>query len=58
MLKKEGKLYTFEQIQACLGKVRNEPDIIVQINALLDEINEEIHMTGTMTNPMSVDLRL
>ena len=41
MLKKEGKLYTFEQVQARLGKMRNEPDIIIKIVALLDEINEE-----------------
>ena len=41
MLKKEGKLHFFEQIQARLGKSRNDSDIIEKIVALLDEINEE-----------------
>ena len=41
MLKREGKLHTFEQIQARLGKSRNDTDIIVKIVSLLDEINEE-----------------
>ena len=41
MLKKDGKIHLFEQIQARLGKSRNDSDIIIKIVALLDEINEE-----------------
>ena len=41
MLKKDGKIHLFEQIQARLGKSRNVNDIIEKIVTLLDEINEE-----------------
>ena len=41
MLKKEGRINTFEQIQTRLGRNRDDKDILVKIIALLDAINEE-----------------
>ena len=41
MLKNQERITTYEQIQTRLGKNRNESDIIVQVVALLDTINEE-----------------
>ena len=41
MLKKEGRITTFEQIQTRLGRQRDEKDIIEKIVELLDAINEE-----------------
>ena len=41
MLKKEGRLSTFEQISTRLGRNRDDKDIIPKVVALLDAINEE-----------------
>ena len=41
MMKKEGRLTTFEQIQTRLGRQRDEKDIIAKVVGLLDEINKE-----------------
>ena len=41
MLKKEGRITTFEQIQTRLGRSRDDADILVKIVELLDQINEE-----------------
>ena len=41
MLKKEGRITTFEQVQTRLGRQRDEKNIIVKVVELLDTINEE-----------------
>ena len=41
MLKKEGRLITFEQVSTRLGNSRNDKDIINKIVSLLDSMNEE-----------------
>ena len=41
MLKKEGRITTFEQIQTRLGRVRNDDNIITKVIELLDAVNEE-----------------
>ena len=41
MLKSQGRLTTYEQIQIRLGQHRNDPNIISQVISLLDTINEE-----------------
>ena len=41
MLKSQNRVTTYEQIQTRLGKNRNDSDIITQVVALLDTINEE-----------------
>ena len=41
MLKSQGRITTYEQIQTRLGKVRNDDTIISQVVSLLDTINEE-----------------
>ena len=41
MMKSQGRITTYEQIQTRLGKNRNEVNIIAQIVTLLDAINEE-----------------
>ena len=41
MMKNQQRITTYEQIQTRLGKSRNDPDIIGQVVALLDTINEE-----------------
>ena len=41
MLKKEGRINTFEQIQTRLGRVRDDSKIISKIVDLLDAVNEE-----------------
>ena len=41
MLKGQGRITVYEQIQTRLGKERNESDIIPKVVALLDTINEE-----------------
>ena len=41
MLKSHERITTFEQIQTRLGRNRNDSNIILQVVALLDSINEE-----------------
>ena len=41
MLKSQGRITTYEQLQIRLGNNRNDSDIIAQVVALLDTINEE-----------------
>ena len=41
MLKTQGRVQTYEQIQTRLGNNRNDADIITQVVGLLDTINEE-----------------
>ena len=41
MLKTQGRVRTYEQIQTRLGKNRSESNIIAQVVALLDTVNEE-----------------
>ena len=41
MLKGQGRITVYEQIQTRLGKNRNDPNIIAQVLTLLDAINEE-----------------
>ena len=41
MLKSKGRVTLYEQIQARLGKQRNDSDIISQVVKLLDSINKE-----------------